>query len=165
MKVDGDAVATHGFDGSSDVIDQLCATADEAVTRADVHQVSLGFCPAMTDRCEELWIQSAQTRKALGVDAITLAVVGVDQTDLAGVGHQHFVAACFQHAAHPGRVGTNLDHDAHRRTALKLISQCIRCGTKPPLLDDAARVVQETKAAVAVAEIQSNFILGKDTVA
>ena len=30
----------HGFDGSSDVIDQLCATADEAVTRADVRDDS-----------------------------------------------------------------------------------------------------------------------------
>ena len=39
-----------------DVIDQLRATAYEAVTRAEVGQVSLGFRPAMTDRCEEMGI-------------------------------------------------------------------------------------------------------------
>ncbi len=40
-------------------MNQLRATAYEAVTRAEVCQVSLGFRTAVTDRCKELGIQSA----------------------------------------------------------------------------------------------------------
>ena len=65
-----------------------------------------------------------------------LGVVGVDQAQLAGVGHDHLVPELREETAHPGRVGAGLEHDAKRDDAGEPAAQRLRPGGDACLLDE-----------------------------
>ena len=48
------------------------------------------FAPVL-EWVQQLRIQSCQASQVLGVDLVGLALVGVDEPQFAGVGHQHLV--------------------------------------------------------------------------
>ena len=70
------------------------------------------FAPVL-ERVQELRVHSCQAGQVLGVYLVGLALVGVDEPQLAGIGHQDLVAALLEHPARPGRVGSRLYGDAH----------------------------------------------------
>src|SRR5215217_4976488 len=77
--------------------------------------MGLGVLAPVRHRVEQLRIQARQASEVLGVDLVGFALVGVDEPHLSGVGHQDLVATLLEHPACPGRVGSGLYCDAHRR--------------------------------------------------
>jgi hypothetical protein len=47
----------------------------------------------MLERIEQFRIQTCHTSEVLGVDLIRLRLIGVDELEFAGIGHQDLVAA------------------------------------------------------------------------
>ena len=76
---------------SADMIDELGPRFDECLARADECQVSLGDLASVFERREQAGIQARQTGQVPGVEPVVLASLGVDEPELSGVGHQHFV--------------------------------------------------------------------------
>jgi hypothetical protein len=77
--------------------------------------VGLGAFTPVPEWVQQLRIKACQASQILGVDLIRFAFVGVDESQLAGIGHQDLVGAPFEQTANPGRVGSCLYCDAHRR--------------------------------------------------
>jgi hypothetical protein len=118
--------------------------------------VGLGVFAPVPNRVEQLRIQARQASEVLVVDLIRFALVGVDEPELPGVGHQHLVAALLQEPANPGRVGSRFHRDAQRGLGGEASSEGFWGGAQPTLLDDlAASCVDEAQAGVPVAEVQS----------
>ena len=78
------------------------AGSDHHVAGAQLCQVGLCSRAAMADGAQQLGIETTQARQALGIEAIGLAVPGIDQAHLAGIGDQHLMAERFQEPADPG---------------------------------------------------------------
>jgi hypothetical protein len=55
--------------------------------------VGLGVFAPMLERIEQFRIQTCHTSEVLGVDLIRLTLIGVDELEFAGIGHQDLVAA------------------------------------------------------------------------
>jgi hypothetical protein len=118
--------------------------------------VGLGVLAPVGNRVEQLGIKARQAGEILGVDLIGLALVGVDQSQFAGVGHKYLVAALLQNPAGPGRVGAGLDGNAHRSLRSEASPEGFGAGTQPTLLEHLAAIcVDERKVGVFVAEVQS----------
>jgi hypothetical protein len=66
------------------------------------------FAPVL-ERVQQLRIQTRQAGQVFGVDLVRFAFVGIDESNLAGVSHQDFVAALFQNPADPRRMSPGLD--------------------------------------------------------
>ena len=64
--------------------------------------MSLGLFAPMLYGVEELRIHSSQPSQILGVDLIGLLLVGVDEPQFTGVGHQYLMATLLKHPAGPG---------------------------------------------------------------
>ena len=84
------------------MVDQLSTATNQCITGVDQGQMSLGFLTSMLYGIEQLGIDPGQTGQLLGVELVGLALVAVDQPDLARVGHEHLVTAPFEQPAHPG---------------------------------------------------------------
>jgi hypothetical protein len=54
-------------------------------------------------------------RVRIGIDPVALAMAGVDQAELAGIGDQHLVAEANEEAADPRRVRADLEDDTAAR--------------------------------------------------
>ena len=57
--------------------------------------MSLGVLAPVRNRVEQLGIKARQAGEILGVDLIGLSLVGVDESQFAGVSHQYLVATLF----------------------------------------------------------------------
>jgi hypothetical protein len=55
--------------------------------------MSLGVFAPVLERVQELRIEARQAGEVLGVGLIRLSLVGVDEPEFSGIGHQHLVAA------------------------------------------------------------------------
>jgi hypothetical protein len=71
------------------------------------------FAP-MLEWVQQLRIHSCQASQILGVYLIGLLLGGVDESQLASIGHQHLVTTLLQKPANPGRVGSRFYGYAHR---------------------------------------------------
>jgi hypothetical protein len=58
--------------------------------------MGLGVLAPMRNRVEQLRVQARQTSEVFGVDLVGLSPVGIDEPQLAGIGHQDLVAALLQ---------------------------------------------------------------------
>jgi hypothetical protein len=54
--------------------------------------VGLGVLAPVFERVEQLGIEARQAGQVLGIDLVGLLLVGVDQSQLAGIGHKYLVA-------------------------------------------------------------------------
>jgi hypothetical protein len=118
--------------------------------------MSLALLAPVLERIQELRVHSSQASQVLGIDLVGLLLVGVDQSQFAGVGHQDLVATLLQDPARPGRVGASLDGYAHRLFGGEAPLEGFGAGTQPTLLHNLATVlVDEAEVGVLVAEIQS----------
>ena len=77
--------------------------------------MSLALFASVLEWIEQLRVQACQASQVLGIYLICLTLVGVDEPQLAGIGHKDLVAALLQEPAYPGRVGSRFYGDAHRR--------------------------------------------------
>jgi hypothetical protein len=110
----------------------------------------------MLQRVQELRIHPSQAGQVLGIDLIGFLLVGVDEPEFAGVGHQDLVATPFQEPANPGRVGSRFYGDAQGPLRGEASPEGFGGGAQPTLLDDlAALLVDEAEVGILVAEIQS----------
>jgi hypothetical protein len=75
--------------------------------------MSLALLAPVLERIQQLRIQTRQAGQVLGVYLGGLLLVGVDEPQLACVGHKNLVATLLEHPASPWRVGSGLDGDAH----------------------------------------------------
>ena len=103
---------SEGFDRSSNVVYELRAATDQCLPGADDGHVGLALFAPVLERMEQLGVHSCQASQVPGVDLIGLLLVGIDELQLAGVGHQHLMTALLEHPANPGRVGARLDRYA-----------------------------------------------------
>jgi hypothetical protein len=71
------------------------------------------FAPVL-EWVQQLRVHSSQASQILGIDLICLTLVGVDEPQLAGIGHQDLVATLLEHPASPRRVRSSLDRNAPR---------------------------------------------------
>jgi hypothetical protein len=77
--------------------------------------MSLGVLTSVLHRVEQLRIQTRQASQVLGIYFVGLSLVGVDEPQLACVGHQYLVTTLPKQPANPGRMGSGFYRDAHRR--------------------------------------------------
>jgi hypothetical protein len=118
--------------------------------------MGLGVFAPMLERVQELRIKTRQASQVLGVYLIRLALVGIDEPQFAGIGHQHLVAAFLEHPAHPRRVSTRLNCDAHGLLRTETPPQSLRSGTQPTFLHNlTALLIDETEVGVLVAYVHS----------
>src|SRR5215218_4651198 len=112
---------------------------------------------ASRERIEQFRVHSSQASQVLGIYFICLAFVGIDEPQLAGIGHQDLVTTLLQEPANPGRVGSRFYGDAHRRLlGGEASSEGLWGCAQPALLHHlAAPCVDEAQVGVFVAEIQS----------
>jgi hypothetical protein len=75
--------------------------------------MSLGAFTPVPEWVQQLRIEACQVSEILGVNLIRFAFVGVDESQFAGIGHQHLVTTLLQEPANPGRVGSRFYGDAH----------------------------------------------------
>ena len=136
--------------------DEAGARPHERVAAAQKGEVDLGLGAAVAQGRQQRWVEAAHPGEVLGVDAVRLRVVGVDQAQLARVGHNHLVPELGEQATHPGRVGAGLEHDAQGFGAAEAAAQRLRPGGKPCLLDDLTGFVDEAHLDVVVAEIETH---------
>jgi hypothetical protein len=114
--------------------------------------VGLGVLAPVRNRVEQLRIEARQAGEVLGIHFIGLFLVGVDQPQFAGVGHQYLVAALLQNPACPGRMGTSFYGDAQRGLGSEASSEGLGGGTQPAFLDDlAALLIDHAQVGVFVA--------------
>ena len=145
----------EGLDRSSDVVHELRASTNQRLARADDGHMGLGVFAPMLERVQELRIKTRQASQVLGVYLTRLALVGIDEPQFAGIGHQHLVAAFLEHPAHPRRVSTRLNCDAHGLLRTETPPQSLRSGTQPTFLHNlTALLIDETEVGVLVAEVQ-----------
>src|SRR5215217_6909194 len=110
----------------------------------------------MLDRREQTSIEACQAGEVLGIEPVVLAALGVDEPELAGVGHQDLVAAPSQQAADPGRVRARLERHAHRLDADETPLEGLRGRGDAGLLDDLAGLgVQQAQVAVTVSYVDA----------
>jgi hypothetical protein len=117
----------------------------------------------MLDRREQTSIEACQAGEVLGIEPVVLAALGVDEPELAGVGHQDLVGASSQHAADPGRVRARLERHAHRLDADETPLEGLRGRGDAGLFDDLAGLgVQQAQVAVAVSYVdaEGDAVLG-----
>ena len=124
--------------------------------------MGLASLAPVLERVQELRIQTCQASQVLGVDLVGLALVGIDEPQFAGIGHQDLVAALLQHPACPGRVGSSLDCDAHGGCSeAKRRLKGLGGRTQPTFLHNlTALLIDEAEVGVLVAYVQSGCHLG-----
>src|SRR5688500_19872890 len=96
--------------------------------------MSLALLAPVLERIQELRVHSSQASQVLGIDLVSLLLVGVDQSRFAGVGHQYLVATLLQDPAPPGRVAASLDGYAHRLFGGAAPREGFGAGTPPTVL-------------------------------
>jgi hypothetical protein len=155
--------STEGLDRPAHVVDELGPRPDQRLARADDRQVGLRGLSSMLDRREQTSIEACQAGEVLGIEPVVLAALGVDEPELAGVGHQDLVGASSQHAADPGRVRARLERHAHRLDADETPLEGLRGRGDAGLFDDLAGLgVQQAQVAVAVSYVdaEGDAVLG-----
>jgi hypothetical protein len=95
------------------------------------------FAPVL-ERIQQLRVQARQSGQVLGVYLVGLSLVGVDQSQLAGVGNQYLVATLLKQPANPGRMGPGFYSDAQRGLRSEASSYGLGVGAQPALFDDLA---------------------------
>src|SRR3712207_3469360 len=93
--------STKGLYSSPNVIDQLRAATYQHLTRADDRQMGLGVLTAVFEWVEQFRIHSCEASEILSIYLVGLALVGVDEPYLAGIGHQNLVSTLLEHPTHP----------------------------------------------------------------
>jgi hypothetical protein len=106
--------SAKGLHRSADVVYQLRARTYQRFARADDGQVSLGVLTAVLEWVEQFRIKTCEASEILSVYLVGFALVCVDKSRLARVGHQDLVAAFFEHPANPGGVSACLYGYAQR---------------------------------------------------
>jgi hypothetical protein len=122
--------------------------------------MGLGVFAPMLERVQELRIKTRQASQVLGVYLIRLALVGIDEPQFAGIGHQHLVAAFLEHPAHPRRVSTRLNCDAHGLLRTETPPQSLRSGTQPTAAAALRVVVAEEAINFALASLFNILFAG-----
>lgn len=109
----------------------------------------------MLERVQQLRIHSSQPSQVFGIQFVALALVGVDEPCLAGIGHQNLMTALLlEQPANPRRMGAHLDGYAQRSLGIEVAPESLRDGTQPALFDDlTAFGVQQAPIAVFVSEV------------
>jgi hypothetical protein len=97
--------------------------------------MGLGILVPVFEWVQELRVNSCQAGQVLGVDLVRFAFVGVDEPQLARVGHQDLVAALLQEPANPGRVGPHLDGYTHRPLGGEASTESLGGGAQPTFFD------------------------------
>ena len=83
---------SEGLHGSPDVVYQLRASTHQRLARADYGHMGLALLAPVLEGVQELRVHSSQASQILSVYLIGLALVGVDEPQFAGIGHQYLVA-------------------------------------------------------------------------
>src|SRR5215210_8560683 len=118
--------------------------------------MSLALLPPMLEWVQQLRVKTRQASQILGIDLVGLTLVGIDEPQLAGIGHKDLVATLLQHPACPRRVGTGLDCYTHGLLRGEASSESLGGGAQPTFLDHLATVlVDEAEVGVLVSEVQS----------
>src|SRR5215203_1434773 len=118
--------------------------------------MSLALLTPVLERIQQLRVHSSQASQVLCIHLIGLSLIGVDQTQFAGVGHTDLVATLLKYPARPGRVGSSLYGYAHVLLGGEASLEGFGAGTQPTLLHYLATLlVDETEVGVLVAEIHS----------
>jgi hypothetical protein len=123
------------------VVYQLRASTHQCLTRADYGQVSLGTFAPVPEWVQQLRIHSSQASQVLGVDLIGFTLVGVDETQFTGIGHQYLVATPLEQTANPGRVGSCLDGYTQRLLRGEAPPQSLRGSAQPAFLHHLAALL------------------------
>jgi len=110
----------------------------------------------VTDRCEKLGIEAAQSSQRFSIDLAGLVVGSIDQSDFASVRYDHLVTAFLEQTAHPGGVRTHLNHNDHRCSTAKVPAQRSLGRTQSTVIDNGSILVKDAEFTVAVAKIDSN---------
>jgi len=94
--------------------------------------------------------------EGLGIDPIARAVTAIDEPPLARIGHQHLVPEALEQAAHPGRMGPDLeDHPTAGKCGAVSLERRGR-GAQPFRGPDLPAGIEGAALGEAVAEIQAD---------
>src|SRR6185437_6098562 len=109
----------------------------------------------MADGTEKADVNSAQSREHARVQFVVLAVAFIDQSYLAGIGHDYLVAQTLQQPTYPRRVRAGFYHDARRCSPESQRESFLGCAD-PILLNDVTPPVQDAVPAPAVTEVDTD---------
>src|SRR5829696_1863083 len=116
--------------------------------------MGLGVLTPVLERVQQLRIHSSQPSEVFGMQFVTLALVGVDEPYLAGIGHQNLVAQLLQQPANPRRMGAHLDGYAQLLLRVKALLEGFGGGTQSTFFEHfTALDIQKTQVSVVVSEI------------
>src|SRR5215213_4857852 len=104
--------------------------------------MSLAFFAPVLEWVQQLRVHSSQASQILGIDLIGLTLVGVDEPQLPGIGHQYLVAALLEHSTNPGRMGSRLHGYAHRPLRNEATSEGFGSGSQPTLFHNLAALLR-----------------------
>jgi pimeloyl-ACP methyl ester carboxylesterase len=148
--------AADGFGAPPHMIHEQRAGADQRVARAHLAQRDLRVGAPMVDGPEELWIDAAQAREQLGVDAIGFGIVLRDELHAPRVGDNRLVAGGLEDATEPGRMGATLDHDARQRHHATPPRDCLRRRCDSAIFNASALGVDGIEVRVPVANVETD---------
>lgn len=95
---------SEGLDGSPNVVDQLCTGTDESLARTQQRKVGLGLLTAVLEWVQQLGVEAGQAGQVLGIQLVSFVLVGIDESELSGVGNQDLMTAALQQPADPRRM-------------------------------------------------------------
>ena len=144
------------LDRATNMIHQLRSGSDQRIPRSQKCQVRLTDRTSMTNRPEEVGIQTRQTSQPLRVNPIALAVIFVNRAELAGVGNQDLMTALLEQPRNPRRVGPYLQGNPQRGTTCQPSTDGFCGGHHPTFLIDLSPAVKDTKVAKPIADVQTD---------
>ena len=137
-------------------IDQRRPRPHQAGSRPNHRQIGLRLGAAMLHRRQQLRIDPGQPRQRLGIQPIIFPPALSDQTHVARMRHDHFVAQFAEQSAHPGRM--HPVSSAIRLRGIAPNTSLIAFGVVPTCCSNRifARFIQHAIPAPAITQVQTD---------
>ena len=132
------------------------ALAHQVVAQANLQQVDLRLLTLVGDGVQQTGIDATEFGQHLCIELVAFAVVGVDHSQLAGIGDDDFVAKIFQKAADPGTVRSHFHHHSGGRILFGESAQAFFVIGDLALTDDHALGVDHADGMLLIAQIDAD---------
>lgn len=133
------------------------ALAHEAVAHLDSDKILLGLLAAVLDGAEEFGINAQYFGEHAGIEFITLALVLVDGSQLAGVGNGDFHPLSRKEPADPRAVGSDFDGDLCLRVIDGEFLERFTGVGDGKLLDDVSVLVGDADLVFPITEVDAEI--------
>src|SRR5207249_3385607 len=136
-------------------IDHRHSSSHQAVAQLDAQEILLRLRRAVTNRIKQSQIHSPNTRQHQRITLVTLALMLINRSHLARIGHHYPPAKCFQKSTDPRTMRSRLHHPERTVITTGQLLQRDSIVADAVLLDYFSPLIQRTKPVPAISQIQS----------